>query len=45
MGSLGENWENRAGEMDAGRPSQTNEQTCALRDLDGYGEGNSFSQK
>ena len=34
--------ETKAEEMDAGRTKQTNQQTCALTDLDGYGEGKFF---
>lgn len=36
--------ETKAEEMDAGRPKQTNKQTCAPTDLDGYGEGKFFSE-
>lgn len=36
--------ETKAEEMDAGRTKQTNQQTCALTDLDGYGEGKFFSE-
>lgn len=34
--------ETKAEEMHAGRTKQTNQQTCALTDLDGYGEGKFF---